>query len=107
MKTIYQRVSEIIMSIGVTEREIDLKAVFSTDLGLDSLDMAELITLCEEEFEIDIPDSAVYHFLRIGDVVQYIQTQLNPVEKPNAIRDEWMVSRIAAFMGISSSRKIE
>ncbi len=44
MKTIYQRVAEIVISIGITEREVDLKASFSSDLGLDSLDMAELIT---------------------------------------------------------------
>lgn len=107
MKTIYQRVSDIVISIGVTEREISLKAILSTDLGLDSLDMAELITLCEEEFKIDIPDSAVYHFIRIGDVVQYIQNKLHPVESPKAVNEEWMVSRIAAFVGISSFRKIE
>jgi acyl carrier protein len=106
MKTVYQRVSEIVMSIGVTEREIYPTAVFSTDLGLDSLDMAELITLCEEEFKIDIPDSAVYHFIRVEDVVRYIQDKLHPVEKLQTVNEESVVSRIATFVGISKLRKI-
>jgi acyl carrier protein len=107
MKTIYQRVSDIIMSIGVTESEINLKAIFTTDLGLDSLDMAELITLCEEEFGIDIPDPAVYHFIRINDVVQYIQTRIHDIEKPHPMNEQLMISKIAAFMGISKFRRIE
>jgi acyl carrier protein len=106
MKTIYQRVSEIIISIGVTEREITPKAVFSTDLGLDSLYMAHLITLCEEEFDINIPDSAVYQFIRIADVVQYIHDTLYPVEKAKAVDDKWIISRVAAFVGISRYRKL-
>ncbi len=107
MKTIYQKVSKIIISIGVSEREINLKAVLSTDLGLDSLDMAELITLCEDEFDIDIPDSAVYHFIRMGDVVHYIQDKLYPVEKPKVVDEKWMISRIAGFVGISRFRKLD
>lgn len=107
MKTIYQRVSDIVMSIGVTEKEINLEAIFSKDLGMDSLDIAELITLCEEEFNIEIPDSALYHFIRMGDVVQYIQDKLYPVEKPKPVNQEWMISRIAIFMGINRIRKIE
>jgi acyl carrier protein len=106
MKTIYQRVAEIVISIGITEREVDLKASFSSDLGLDSLDMAEMITLLEDEFEIDIPDSALYHFIRVGDVVEYVQTKLYPVEKPHSIKEEVMLSKIAAFIGISRFRKL-
>jgi acyl carrier protein len=106
MKTIYQRVSEVVQSVGVIEKEINLKAIFSTDLGLDSLDLAELITLLEDEFEIKIPDSALYHFVRVGDVVQYLQTKLDSVEKPHPLQEEVMLSKIAAFVGIGRFRKI-
>ena len=106
MKTIYQRVSDIVISIGITEREIDLKANFSSDLGLDSLDMAELITLWEAEFEIVIPDSALYHFVKVGDVVEYVQNKLNPNEKPHTLKEEVMISKIADFVGISRFRKL-
>ncbi len=106
MKTIYQRVAEMIISLGVTEREVNLKAYFSSDLGLDSLDMAHLITLWEAEFEIDIPDSALYRFVRVGDVVEYVQTKLSPVELPPNIQQEVVLSKIAAFVGISRFRKL-
>jgi acyl carrier protein len=107
MKTIYQRVAETVISIGITEREIHLKACFSSDLGLDSIDMAELITLWEAEFEIHIPDSALYRFVRVGDVVEYVQAKLNPSDKPNQINEEVMISKIAAFVGISRFRKLD
>lgn len=100
METIYGRISEIIVSLGVTRNELDLKARFSADLGLDSLDMAELITLWEAEFKIDIPDSDIYHFTKVGDVVQYIHTKLHLMEEPISMNMNkgMMISKIAAFL---------
>ncbi len=76
MKTIHQQISDTVTSLGVAKNETDLQAHFSADLGLDSLDMAYLLILWEAEFEIDIPDSALYQFIKVGDVVQYIHTKL-------------------------------
>ncbi len=76
MKTIYQRVSEIVISLGIEEDQISPTANFSTDLGLDSLDRAEVITLCEEEFEIDIIDADLHQLTKVEDIVEYIRAKI-------------------------------
>ena len=106
MKTIYQRVSEIVISLGIEEKQISPKANFSTDLGLDSLDMAELITLCEQEFEIDIVDSDLHQLTKVEDIVEYIRAKIIESQEENSKSKEVMLSKIAAFVGIHRYRKL-
>jgi acyl carrier protein len=106
MKTIYERVSEIIISLGVAEELISPKANFSTDLGLDSLDRAELITLCEQEFEMDIVDSHLHQLTKIEDMVEYIRAKIIGSGEQNNKSKELMLPKIAAFVGIHRFRKL-
>jgi acyl carrier protein len=46
---------------------------FSNDLGVDSLQMMELIMAFEEEFLIDIDDKQADKILTVGDAVRYIK----------------------------------
>jgi acyl carrier protein len=43
------------------------------DLGLDSLDLVELMMYCEDEFNINIADDAVSGLERIEDICLYVQ----------------------------------
>ena len=43
------------------------------ELGLDSLDLVELIMALEEEFDIEIPDADAEKVVTVGDVVDYIK----------------------------------
>ena len=42
------------------------------DLGVDSLDMVQIIMKCEEQFGLEIPDEKAETFHTINDVVEYI-----------------------------------
>lgn len=53
--------------------QITLDTQLSTDLGLNSIELAELIVACEEEFEIDIDDEDIHEFTTIRDVVEYLE----------------------------------
>ncbi len=106
MKTIYQRVSEIIISLGIEEKQISPKANLSTDLGLDSLDMAELIALCEEEFEMDIDDSDLHQLTKLENIVEYIRAKIIGSGEQSSKSKESMLSKIAAFVGIHRFRKL-
>ena len=44
-----------------------------SSLGLDSLDLVELIMGIEEEFNIEIPDGEAEKVVTVGDVVEYIK----------------------------------
>jgi NADH dehydrogenase (ubiquinone) 1 alpha/beta subcomplex 1, acyl-carrier protein len=47
---------------------------FATDLGLDSLDIVEVVMAIEDEFAIEIPDQEADKILSIADAVSYIST---------------------------------
>jgi NADH dehydrogenase (ubiquinone) 1 alpha/beta subcomplex 1 len=45
---------------------------FEKDLGLDSLDVVELVMAFEEEFAIEIPDADADKILSVEDAVNYV-----------------------------------
>lgn len=45
---------------------------FSDDLGLDSLDIVEVVMAIEDEFAIEIPDTEADAIASIQDAVEYI-----------------------------------
>lgn len=53
--------------------DITLDAELSSDLGISSVDLAELVCNCEEKFGIEIDDSDMNKFITIRDVVDYLE----------------------------------
>ena len=45
------------------------------DLGLDSLDMYEMIYEIETEFGVKIPDTEVANLTTVGDLISFIEKQ--------------------------------
>ena len=73
MDTILARVQRVIAGkLSVVEENITMESDFVKDLGADSLDVAELVMLFENEFSIEIPDSAMDGMKTVGDVVRYL-----------------------------------
>lgn len=62
----------VVDHLGVEEDEVKETAFFIDDLGADSLDTVELVMAFEENFEIEIPDSAASEMMTVGDAVRYI-----------------------------------
>lgn len=54
-------------------------ARFDKDLGLDSLDVVELVMALEEEFGVEIPDAEADKIASIQDAVSYLMS--NPLAK--------------------------
>ena len=75
---IFDKVKKIIVEqLGVSFEQVKSEASFNTDLGADSLDVVEFIMALEEAFDIEIPDENAEKFKNVGDVVDYIESQLN------------------------------
>jgi acyl carrier protein len=66
-------VSIIIDKLGVEEAEVTQEALFTNDLGADSLDTVELIMEFEKEFNIAIPDDQAENIQTVGQAVNYIE----------------------------------
>ncbi|MDU9711564.1 acyl carrier protein [Helicobacter pylori] len=72
---------ETIQAVIAEQFEIDVSQVtpeakFVKDLGVDSLDIVELIMALEERFGIEIPDEQAEKIVNVGDVMRYIEKQL-------------------------------
>ena len=58
--------------LALSKGEATPEATF-TDLGADSLDMAELIWMIEGDFGIKIPDADAEKLVTVGDAIRYIE----------------------------------
>ncbi len=76
-KQIGLKVTEILVNkLGLLETEITEDANFTKDLGIDSLDYAELTMEFEQAFDIRIPDSDAEHLMTMSQAVDYIKGKL-------------------------------
>ena len=75
MSEIASRVKAVIVDkLGVDENQVTESAVFTTDLGADSLETVELIMEFEKEFGLTIPDEDAEKIQTVGDAIAYIQS---------------------------------
>jgi acyl carrier protein len=82
MQTIQKKITSILTDkIGISESEITLEASFVKDLGIDSLDYAELVMEFEQTFDIKIPDDDADKMQTIGQAVAYIKEKLDKAAK--------------------------
>ena len=71
---IFEKLKSLIAEqLSVDEDEVTTDANIQDDLGADSLDVVDLITTIEDEFDISIPDEAVEEIKTVGDIVNYIE----------------------------------
>ncbi len=61
------------LNVGV--ETISTETVFS-DLGADSLDLFQIISALEEEFDFEFDTDKAENMASIGDVVEYIKNEL-------------------------------
>lgn len=74
MSEITDKVKAIIVDkLGVDEGQVTENAVFTTDLGADSLDTVDLIMEFEKEFDIKIPDEEAEQIKTVGDAIAFIE----------------------------------
>ena len=65
----------IIEQFDLDDDAVTMEANMQEDLGVDSLDVVDLIVVISEEFDIEIPDEAVDSIKTVGDLVNYIESQ--------------------------------
>ena len=77
MENIHQTITAILVDkLGLAETEVTTDANFIKDLGIDSLDYAELIMEFEQAFDVKIPDSDAESLATINQAVDYIRQKI-------------------------------
>ena len=71
---IFEKLKDIIAEqLSVDADEVTMDSNIQDDLGADSLDVVDLITTIEDEFDLQIPDEAVEEIKTVGDIANYIE----------------------------------
>lgn len=66
--------SLLVEELQIDEEDITLDAELSADLGINSIELADLVMLCEDKFGIEIKDEDLHKFVTVGDVVKYLES---------------------------------
>jgi len=75
--SVEKRMKKIIAEIlGLNEKEIKRDSIFVDDLGVESLDVVEMIAAMEEEFDIEISDEEAERNVTVGQAIDYIKEKL-------------------------------
>ena len=63
----------LIEELHIKSEDITMEAELASDLGINSLELADLVYLCEEKFNVVIDDEDLHNFITVGDVVKYLE----------------------------------
>ncbi len=66
----------LIEDVNVNPDDIKPEAELVNDLGINSLELADLVLLCEEKLNIEISEEDVNGFVTVGDLVNYLESKV-------------------------------
>jgi len=65
----------LVDELRVNPDDVTPEAELANDLGINSLELADLVYLCEEKFNIVIDDEELHNFTTVGDIVKYLEAE--------------------------------
>ena len=63
----------LVEELQIDADDITMESELTNDLGVNSIELADLVMLCEDKFGIEIDDEDIHKFVTIGDVVSYLE----------------------------------
>lgn len=70
----FERLKNILVEeLSLNPDDVVPSAELANDLGINSLDLADLVLLCEDEFGVDFGDEVQNQFITVGDVVDFLE----------------------------------
>lgn len=71
----YEQFKSILVDdLSIDPSQITMDAELTKDLGINSLELADLILLCEDKLGVEIDDKQLSKFISVGDIVNYLQS---------------------------------
>ena len=70
----FEKVKNILVDeLQLNDEDITLESELVNDLGINSLELADLIMVCEEKFNIEIGDEDIRKFITVADICAYLE----------------------------------
>ncbi len=63
----------LVDEMSIEADDITMDASFVNDLGFNSLELADLVVLCEDCFDIEFEESELPKMMTVRDVVAYLE----------------------------------
>ena len=63
----------LVDELQIDEADITMDAELSNDLGINSIELADLVMQCEDTFGIEIQDDDIRKFATVGDGVEFLE----------------------------------
>lgn len=74
----YEKLKQLLVEeLSVNANDVTPDAELINDLGINSLELADLVLQCEEKFDIEISDNDIHGFVTVGDVADYLEKVAN------------------------------
>lgn len=74
----FEQLKELLVNeLSVNADDITMDAELVSDLGINSLELADFVLLCEKRFGVSISDDDIHKFITVGDVVNYLSEKSN------------------------------
>ncbi|MBO5091538.1 MAG: acyl carrier protein [Clostridia bacterium] len=70
----FERLKKILVEeLSLNPDDVTLNAELTSDLGVNSLELADLVLVCEDEFGVEFNEDDIHKFITVGDVVEYLE----------------------------------
>lgn len=66
--------SLLVEEMAIDENEIKEESEFVNDLGFNSLEVADLVALCEEKYDVDLEEEKMREIVTVSDFVKYLES---------------------------------
>ena len=64
----------LVEELQLDPEEITPEAELTNDLGINSIELADLVLMCEDKFGVEIGDDDILQFVTVGDVATYLES---------------------------------
>ena len=64
----------LVEELQLDPAEIKPESELANDLGINSIELADLIMMCEDKFGVEIEDDDIHNFVTIADVAKYLES---------------------------------
>ena len=69
----FEKLKDILVEeLSIDADQITMEAELANDLGINSLELADLVLLCEDTFGVEFDENDMHKFITVGDVVEYL-----------------------------------